>query len=82
MEEAPRDMFMRTLNVEASIAESLVLAGFTTIDEVAYVPLPELLEVANVPEARLLELRQQAREYLLKEALGGQPPPWEGMTDV
>ena len=82
MDDPPRYLFMRTLGVDLAVARALEAAGFTIVDEIAYVPFQELLEVEGVPEPRLMELRRVAREYLLKEALGNWPPPWEGMTDV
>ena len=82
MEDQPRYLFMRSLGVKLAVARALEAAGFTSIDEVAYVPINELLEIKEVPEHRLMEIRQVARDVLLKEALGDQPPPWEGPTDV
>lgn len=82
MDDAPRYLFMRTLGVELAVARALEAAGFTIVDEIAYVPFDELLEVEGVSEHRLTELRKVAREYLLREALGNRPAPWEGMTDV
>jgi len=82
MEEEPRYLFMRSLGINLASARALEAAGFTSIEEVAYVPIAELLETKEVPEHRLMEIRKVARDALLKEALGNEPPPWEGETDV
>jgi N utilization substance protein A len=83
MEEEPRYLFMRSLGVKLAVARALEAAGFTSIDEVAYAPIAELLEIKEVAEHRLMEIRKVAREVLMKEALGNQPPPpWEEMGDV
>ena len=71
------EMFQRTLQVDAAKAEALVAAGFTSLDEVAYVPFSEFRESVPFDEASITELRRVARTYLLTEALGqvGEPPP-------
>jgi transcription termination/antitermination protein NusA len=81
MDDEARYLFMRTLGVELSVARALEGAGFTSVEEVAYVPVDELLEVKSVPEHRLIEIRKVAREYLMKDALGNRAPPWEA-SDV
>jgi transcription termination/antitermination protein NusA len=82
VEDEPRYLFMRSLGVKLSVARALESAGLTSIEEVAYIPIGELLEVKDVPEQRLMEIRNVAREVLLKSALGNRPPPWEGTNDV
>ena len=64
-EESVAEMFQRTLKVESSLAEALEADGFTSIDEVAFVPFNELLEVPGLTETTAAALRNLARMYLL-----------------
>jgi N utilization substance protein A len=57
-------MFVDALNVEEVIAHLLVTEGFTTIDEVAYVPVEDLSSIEGFDEDVASELRQRARDYL------------------
>ena len=62
-------MFQRTLHVEASLAEALEREGFTSLDEVAYVPHGELAEATGLDPDKTQALRNLARMYLLNDAL-------------
>jgi len=64
-DETVAQMFQRTLKVESSLAEALEADGFTSIDEVAFVPFHELLEVPGLTESTATALRNLARMYLL-----------------
>ena len=57
-------MFMRILGVPRSTAEALTAAEVTSIEELANVPLDQLLAVRAVEYWLLLELRDRARHYL------------------
>ena len=57
-------MFMETLDVEEVIAQLLVTEGFTTLEEVAYVEVDELLVIEGFDEDTVAELQARAREYL------------------
>ncbi|HEU5047952.1 MAG TPA: transcription termination factor NusA [Rickettsiales bacterium] len=57
-------MFVETLNVEEVIAHLLVTEGFTTIEEVAYVPLEDISAIEGFDENVATELRNRAREFL------------------
>jgi transcription termination/antitermination protein NusA len=72
-EESYSRMFQRTLHTTPELAHALEAEGFTCIDEVAYVPLPELLEVRGLTEESALSLRNIARLYLLNEGMGEGP---------
>ena len=63
-EESPSAEFQRKLHVDATLADRLVAGGLTTLEEVAYVPLAELLEVSALPSESAWELRRIARLYL------------------
>jgi transcription termination factor NusA len=60
------DMFERMLNVDRSTAEILVSAGISSLEELAYVPMGELLGmlVPRLSESDAQSLRRRARDYL------------------
>ncbi|MBI2791227.1 MAG: transcription termination/antitermination protein NusA [Gammaproteobacteria bacterium] len=62
-------LFVHHLQVSQEIAESLVEAGFTSIEEIAYVPVQELMEVEGMDEALLSTLRERAKDSLLTKAI-------------
>lgn len=62
-------MFCSTLKVEEPIAIGLIEEGFTTIEEVAYVPLHELLEVEGLDEDNVNDVRKTAKDALLTKAI-------------
>ncbi len=66
---AARQLFMDKLEVDEEIAGILVAEGFSTVEEVAYVPVGELLAVEGFDEDIVEELRSRARDALLNEAL-------------
>jgi N utilization substance protein A len=66
---AARALFMDKLEVDEEIAGILVAEGFSTVEEVAYVPVGELLAVEGFDEDIVEELRSRARDALLNDAL-------------
>jgi N utilization substance protein A len=64
-----RRLFMEKLEVDEEIAGILVGEGFNTVEEIAYVPVAELLAVEGFDEDVVEELRARARDALLTEAL-------------
>jgi N utilization substance protein A len=62
-------LFTQSLLVTPEIAESLVEAGFTSIEEIAYVPAQELMEVEGMSEDLLGALRERAKDSLLTKAI-------------
>jgi transcription termination/antitermination protein NusA len=64
-----RNIFMEKLDVDEEVADILVAEGFNTLEEVAYVPLPEMLEIESFDEATVNELRSRARNALLTQAI-------------
>jgi N utilization substance protein A len=68
-QEAARQLFMEKLEVDQEIANILVQEGFSSIEEIAYVPSAELLAVEGFDEDIVEELRARARDALLTEAL-------------
>ncbi|NVJ59662.1 MAG: transcription termination/antitermination protein NusA [Gammaproteobacteria bacterium] len=65
-------MFMDDLDVDEELAEVLVQEGFTSIEEVAYVPLAEMLEIDGFEEELVEELRSRAKDVLLTKAIASE----------
>jgi len=73
--EKVRALFMDKLDVDQEVADILIEEGFNSLEEVAYVPLSEMLEIDAFDEDTVNELRTRARDSLLtmelaKEELG------------
>ena len=68
-QEAARDLFIAKLEVDEEIAQILVQEGFSSVEEIAYVPTAELLGIEGFDEDIVEELRARARDALLTEAL-------------
>jgi N utilization substance protein A len=68
-QEAARKLFMEKLEVDAEIASILVQEGFSSIEEIAYVPASELLAVEEFDEDIVEELRARARDALLTQMI-------------
>ena len=62
------EMFITALDVDEVVAHLLVAEGFTSIEEVGYVPLAELAEIEGFEEEIAEELRTRARTFLSDEA--------------
>ena len=69
---AVRKVFMERLDVDDEVANILIQEGFTTLEEVAYVPLNEMLEIESFDEETVNELRSRARNALLVEAIASE----------
>jgi N utilization substance protein A len=63
------EMFSKQLDVDEEIGLILVQEGFSTIEEVAYVPTSELVEIEEFDEEIVNELRNRARDVLLTQAI-------------
>ncbi len=61
--------FMEKLDVDEEVAAVLVEEGFSTLEEIAYVPLSEMLEIEAFDEETVNELRARARNVLLTQAI-------------
>jgi N utilization substance protein A len=77
---AVRDMFMVQLGVDEDMATVLVQEGFATLEEVAYVPLGDMLEIEGFDEELVNELRSRARDSLLTQAIASEEKI-EAVTD-
>jgi N utilization substance protein A len=70
--EAIRKLFMEKLDVDEEVAQILVDEGFSTLEEVAYVPLAEMQEIEAFDDEIINELRNRARNSLLTAAIAGE----------
>ena len=64
-----RVTFMEKLDIDEELADLLIEEGFSSLEEVAYVPLAEMLEIEGLDEEIVNELRNRARNVLLTEAI-------------
>ncbi|HEB85531.1 MAG TPA: transcription termination/antitermination protein NusA [Gammaproteobacteria bacterium] len=67
-----QQMFMDMLDVDEEVAVILVQEGFTSIDEIAYVPVSEMLEIEEFDEDIVEELRGRAKDILLTRAISSE----------
>ena len=65
-------LFIEKLDVDADIADILVHEGFTTLEEIAYVPIDELIQIEAFDEDTVNELRSRASAVILKEAISNE----------
>jgi N utilization substance protein A len=63
--ESVRRIFVEKLDVDEEVADILIAEGFTSLEEVAYVPLHEMLEIESFDEDTVQELRNRAKDALL-----------------
>ena len=68
-ESAVPETVMEKLDVDQEVANILVQEGFGTLEEIAYVPLNEMLEIESFDEDTVNELRSRARNALLTQAI-------------
>lgn len=81
-------LFTEQLGVDEDLAAVLVQEGFTSLEEIAYVPLQEMLSIEDFDEELAQALRERARDLLLTQAIAGDSEgpavdllEVEGMTD-
>lgn len=67
-----RDLFMARLDVDEEVADILIDEGFTSLEEIAYVPLNEMLEIEAFDADTVHELRNRARDALLTQAIANE----------
>jgi len=63
--DSSRKLFMEKLDVDEEIADILISEGFNSLEEVAYVPVSEMLEIESFDEDTVNELRTRAKDALL-----------------
>lgn len=64
-----RGLFMSKLDVDEEVADILIAEGFTGLEEVAYIPLQEMLEIESFDEEMVDELRRRAKDALLTQEI-------------
>jgi N utilization substance protein A len=67
-----RDLFMKALDVDEDVAGILVQSGFSSIEEIAYVPQSELAAIEEFYAQMVQELRNRARDVLLTQAIASE----------
>jgi N utilization substance protein A len=72
---------MEKLDVDEEVADILAQEGFSTLEEIAYVPITEMLEIEAFDEDTVNELRNRARDALVTEAIASEEG-LEGMEDA
>jgi N utilization substance protein A len=68
-EESVSQLFKDRLGIDDEVAQILVEEGFTTLEEIAYVPLQEMLEIDGFDEEIVNALRERAKGELLTKAI-------------
>ena len=63
--DSSRRLFVEKLDVDVEVADILIAEGFTSLEEIAYVPMQELLEIESFDEDTITELRNRAKDALL-----------------
>jgi N utilization substance protein A len=67
-----KQLFMEKLDVDEEVADILSQEGFSTLEEVAYVPINEMMEIDAFDENTVNELRSRARNALLVQAIASE----------
>jgi transcription termination/antitermination protein NusA len=62
-------LFVEKLDVDEEVAQILIEEGFSNLEEVAYVPIAEMLEIEAFDEDTVKELRRRARDALVTAAI-------------
>jgi N utilization substance protein A len=77
-----RTLFMEKLDVDEEVAQILVDEGFSTLEQVAYIPINEMLEIEQFDEETVNELRSRARNALLVQAIASEEKVEEVASDL
>ncbi len=80
--EVVRKLFMSKLDVDEEVADILIEEGFSTLEEVAYVPISEMMEIEAFDEDTVNELRNRARDALLTMELAREEKVEEVSQDL
>jgi transcription termination/antitermination protein NusA len=79
---AIKTLFMEKLDVDEEVADILVQDGFNSLEEVAYIPINEMLEIEQFDEETVNELRSRARNALLMQGLASEEKVEEVASDL
>jgi N utilization substance protein A len=77
-----RELFIAKLDVDEEVADILVEEGFNTLEEVAYVPVEEMLSIEGFDEGTVEELRSRARNAILTAAIVNEEKVEHGIEDL
>jgi len=77
-----RELFMSKLDVDQDVADILIEEGFTSLEEVAYVPLNEMLDIESFDEDTVQELRARAKDALLTLEIAREESVEEASQDL
>ena len=67
-----RNIFVEKLDVDEEVADILIQEGFSSLEEVAYVPINEMMEIEAFDENTVNELRSRARNALLVQEIASE----------
>ncbi|MEO8143708.1 MAG: transcription termination factor NusA [Betaproteobacteria bacterium] len=67
-----KTLFMQKIDVDEEVADILIQEGFSTLEEIAYVPITEMMEIDAFDEDTVNELRSRARNALLVQAIASE----------
>lgn len=73
-----RDLFTKSLDVEEDVADVLIEEGFSSLEEIAYVPVAELQAIEGFDEEIVNMLRDRAKDSLLTQAITEETPATTG----
>ena len=79
---ALQELFMKHLDVDEEVASILVQEGFSSIEEVAYVPVSEMMEIEEFDEDIVNELRERAKDVLLTQEISSEEQYKEPAEDL
>jgi N utilization substance protein A len=66
------ELFVKHLDVDEELAEILINEGFSSLEEIAYVPLAEMMQIEGFEEDLVNELRKRAKDALLTQAIASE----------
>src|SRR5210317_2535529 len=75
-------LFMEKLDVDEDVADILVKEGFSSLEEVAYVPEDEMNQIDEFDEGTVTELRSRARAAILTDAIAKEEKVAEPAEDL
>jgi len=79
---AIKTLFMEKLDVDEEVADILVQEGFNSLEEVAYIPINEMLEIEQFDEEFVNEVRSRARNALLLQNIASEEKVEEVASDL
>jgi N utilization substance protein A len=81
-QQSIQQLFVEKLDVDEEVAQILIEEGFSNLEEVAYVPLSEMLEIEAFDEQTINELRRRARDALVTAAIKSEETMETGADDL